>query len=253
MNVLSSAPPAMRDLSERSREIFRHIVDAYVESGEPVGSRTISRRLGMALSPATIRNVMADLEDAGLLYAPHTSAGRLPTELGLRLFVDGLLELGRLDRGRAPIHRGPMRRRRPQPAGGPGPGHRCAVRPLPLRRAGHGAEVGPGAAPYRIRPSGAGPGAGRHRHRRWAGGEPHHRRADGPARLLPHRGQQFPLGAPGRPHHRRSQACHRHGALGPARRARSSDPEGGGGRARQLDPPRAAPSSSAARLSFSTM
>jgi len=96
MNVLSSAPPAVRDLSERSREVFRHIVAAYVESGEPVGSRTISRRLGMALSPATIRNVMADLEDAGLLYAPHTSAGRLPTDLGLRLFVHGLLELGRL-------------------------------------------------------------------------------------------------------------------------------------------------------------
>jgi heat-inducible transcriptional repressor len=86
----------VRDLSERSREVFRHIVAAYVESGEPVGSRTISRRLGMALSPATIRNVMADLEDAGLLFAPHTSAGRLPTDLGLRLFVHGLLELGRL-------------------------------------------------------------------------------------------------------------------------------------------------------------
>ena len=83
-------------LSERAREIFRHIVDAYVETGEPVGSRTISRKLGLGLSPATIRNVMADLEDAGLLYAPHTSAGRLPTDLGLRLFVDGLLQLGDL-------------------------------------------------------------------------------------------------------------------------------------------------------------
>lgn len=88
--------PAVGELSERSREIFRHIVDAYVETGEPIGSRTISRRLGMNLSPATIRNVMADLEEAGLLYAPHTSAGRLPTELGLRMFVDGLLEIGDL-------------------------------------------------------------------------------------------------------------------------------------------------------------
>jgi len=85
-------------LSERSREILRHIVDAYMETGEPVGSRTISRRLGMALSPATIRNVMADLEEFGLLYAPHTSAGRLPTEQGLRLFVDGLLEVGGLSK-----------------------------------------------------------------------------------------------------------------------------------------------------------
>ncbi|MCK6451208.1 MAG: heat-inducible transcriptional repressor HrcA [Alphaproteobacteria bacterium] len=85
-------------LNDRSREIFRHIVDAYVETGEAVGSRTISRRLGMALSPATIRNVMADLEEGGLLYAPHTSAGRVPTEAGLRLFVDGLLEIGALSK-----------------------------------------------------------------------------------------------------------------------------------------------------------
>jgi heat-inducible transcriptional repressor len=84
------------ELSERSREIFREIVDAYVETGEPVGSRTLSRRLAVALSPATVRNVMADLEDAGLLYARHTSAGRLPTDAGMRLFVNGLLELGPL-------------------------------------------------------------------------------------------------------------------------------------------------------------
>jgi heat-inducible transcriptional repressor len=84
------------ELNERSREIFRHIVDAYVETGGPIGSRTLSRRLGTTLSPATIRNVMADLEDAGLLAAPHTSAGRIPTEAGLRLFVNGLLEIGSL-------------------------------------------------------------------------------------------------------------------------------------------------------------
>ena len=84
-------------LNERSREIFRHIVDAYVETGEPVGSRTIARKLNGFLSPATIRNVMADLEYAGLLFAPHTSAGRLPTEAGLRMFVSGLLQVGGLD------------------------------------------------------------------------------------------------------------------------------------------------------------
>ena len=88
--------PVITELNERSREIFRMIVDAYVETGEPVGSRTLSRRGSLDLSPATIRNVMADLEDAGLLFAPHTSAGRLPTEAGLRLFVNGLLELGGL-------------------------------------------------------------------------------------------------------------------------------------------------------------
>lgn len=84
------------ELNDRSREIFRQIVDAYVETGEPVGSRTVSRRLGAHLSPATIRNVMADLEEQGLLRAPHTSAGRVPTDLGLRLFVNGLLEVGDL-------------------------------------------------------------------------------------------------------------------------------------------------------------
>jgi len=89
---------AVQELNERSREIFRQIVQAYVETGDPVGSRTIARRLGTRLSPATIRNVMADLEDAGLLFAPHTSAGRLPTEIGLRLFVNGLLERGNLTR-----------------------------------------------------------------------------------------------------------------------------------------------------------
>jgi len=83
-------------LNERAREILRRIIDGYLETGEPVGSRTISRQKGIALSPATIRNVMADLEESGLLYAPHTSAGRLPTEAGLRLFVHGLLEIGGL-------------------------------------------------------------------------------------------------------------------------------------------------------------
>ena len=83
-------------LDPRAAAVLREVVEQYVETGEPVGSRTISRRLPVSLSPATIRNVMADLTDAGLLFAPHTSAGRLPTELGLRLFVDGLLQFGEL-------------------------------------------------------------------------------------------------------------------------------------------------------------
>src|SRR5215472_18506700 len=84
------------ELGERPREVFRHLVDAFLTSGEPVGSRTLSQRLPVSLSPALIRNVMADLEAMGLLYSPHTSAGRVPTERGLRLFVDGLLEIGQL-------------------------------------------------------------------------------------------------------------------------------------------------------------
>jgi len=94
--MITMPPGSISELDERSRAIFREIVDAYVQTGEPVGSRTLSKRLQLELSPATIRNVMADLEDVGLLYAPHTSAGRLPTEAGLRLFVDGLLERGDL-------------------------------------------------------------------------------------------------------------------------------------------------------------
>ncbi len=83
-------------LNERTRAIFRSIVETYLATGDPVGSRNLSRALPMPLSPASIRNVMSDLEHLGLIYAPHTSAGRLPTQLGLRLFVDGLLELGDL-------------------------------------------------------------------------------------------------------------------------------------------------------------
>jgi heat-inducible transcriptional repressor len=81
-------------LDQRSREIFRRLVDTYLETGEPVGSRTISRILPSSLSPASVRNVMMDLEDSGLIYSPHTSAGRVPTEAGLRFFVDALLEVG---------------------------------------------------------------------------------------------------------------------------------------------------------------
>ena len=86
----------LQKLNERSRTIFRQIVETYLATGEPVGSRNLSRHLPMTLSPASIRNVMSDLEHLGLIYAPHTSAGRLPTETGLRLFVDGLLEIGDL-------------------------------------------------------------------------------------------------------------------------------------------------------------
>jgi heat-inducible transcriptional repressor len=82
------------DLNSRSREIFKRIVDSYLATGEPVGSRNLSRLLPMALSPASVRNVMSDLESAGLIYAPHTSAGRMPTQSGLRFFVDALMEIG---------------------------------------------------------------------------------------------------------------------------------------------------------------
>jgi heat-inducible transcriptional repressor len=80
------------ELNDRTRTIFRVVVESYLESGTPVGSRTLSKVSGLNLSPASIRNVMQDLEEAGLLAAPHTSAGRMPTESGLRLFVDGMMQ-----------------------------------------------------------------------------------------------------------------------------------------------------------------
>src|ERR1700726_1243163 len=91
---IGSSEISLAQLNERSREIFRQIVESYLTTGEPVGSRNLSRIIPMTLSPASVRNVMQDLEQLGLIYAPHTSAGRLPTELGLRFFVDALLELG---------------------------------------------------------------------------------------------------------------------------------------------------------------
>jgi heat-inducible transcriptional repressor len=93
---IGSSEISLAQLNERSREIFRQIVESYLATGEPVGSRNLSRIISMTLSPASIRNVMQDLEQLGLIYAPHTSAGRLPTELGLRFFVDALMEIGDL-------------------------------------------------------------------------------------------------------------------------------------------------------------
>ena len=103
------------ELSERAREVVRMVVEGYLGSGAPVGSRTVSRLPGINLSPASIRNVMQDLEELGLLSHPHTSAGRVPTEVGLRLFVDGMMQAAlpsqeeraaieaRLERGGGPI------------------------------------------------------------------------------------------------------------------------------------------------------
>jgi heat-inducible transcriptional repressor len=88
--MMPSAP--VTELSDRARDVFRLVVESYLNSGQPVGSRTISKLPGMNLSPASIRNVMQDLEELGLLSHPHTSAGRLPTEGGLRLFVDGMMQ-----------------------------------------------------------------------------------------------------------------------------------------------------------------
>ena len=117
---------SVAELNERAREVLRLVVESYVETGEPVGSRALTRKLTETLSPATIRNIMADLQDVGLLYAPHTSAGRLPTDAGLKLFVNGLLEVGNVSEEEREQHRGALRHRRPQRHRGAGAGdHAC--------------------------------------------------------------------------------------------------------------------------------
>ena len=93
LSGLMSSSASLSEMDQRARDVFRHVVETYLETGEPVGSRTVSRN-GVHLSPASIRNTMQDLAHLGLLSAPHTSSGRMPTHQGLRLFVDGLLEIG---------------------------------------------------------------------------------------------------------------------------------------------------------------
>ncbi len=91
---MTKANDILADMNDRAREVFRRVVESYLTSGDPVGSRTLTRNFSEKLSAATIRNVMQDLELLGLLGSPHVSAGRVPTQLGLRLFVDSLLEVG---------------------------------------------------------------------------------------------------------------------------------------------------------------
>ncbi|MFN6007134.1 MAG: heat-inducible transcriptional repressor HrcA, partial [Paracoccaceae bacterium] len=93
---MTSAQPILSDMNDRTREVFRRVVEGYLTSGEPVGSRTLTRTLSEKVSAATVRNVMQDLEYLGLLDSPHISAGRIPTQAGLRMFVDSLLEVGQV-------------------------------------------------------------------------------------------------------------------------------------------------------------
>ena len=93
---MTDGTPNLSELNARSREVFRRVVEGYLDTGEPVGSRTLTRAMSESVSAATIRNVMSDLEFMGLLGSPHVSAGRVPTQAGLRMFVDGLLEVGDL-------------------------------------------------------------------------------------------------------------------------------------------------------------
>src|SRR3546814_388089 len=111
---MSMQSASIAELSARARDVFRQIVESYVETGSPIGSRTISKLSGLGLSAASIRNVMQDLEEMGLLASPHTSAGRIPTETGLRLFVDGMMQAAELSEAERQaierqLHAGPGR------------------------------------------------------------------------------------------------------------------------------------------------
>jgi heat-inducible transcriptional repressor len=94
--MMTDGPTLLADLNDRSREVFRRVVEGYLSTGDPVGSRTLTRSLSEKVSAATVRNVMQDLEYMGLLDSPHISAGRVPTQLGLRMFVDGLMEISQV-------------------------------------------------------------------------------------------------------------------------------------------------------------
>ena len=95
--MMTGGAKLFEDMNTRSREVFRRVVEGYLENGEPMGSRTLTRTLTEKVSAATVRNVMQDLEYLGLLDSPHISAGRIPTQMGLRMFVDGLLEIGEMN------------------------------------------------------------------------------------------------------------------------------------------------------------
>jgi heat-inducible transcriptional repressor len=211
--VLTDAPQGQRqaatvaELNERAREVLRHVVESYVETGEPVGSRALTRKLTEALSPATIRNIMADLQDLGLLYAPHTSAGRLPTDAGLKLFVNGLLEVGNLSEEEresievrcAAAGRG-VNEALEQATTLLSGLSRCASLVMAPKTAA--------AEAHRVRQSRARPGAGRDRDAVGSRREPPDRGAARPAGLGARGGNQLPQCAPGRPHHRGGAPAH---------------------------------------------
>ena len=189
---IGSSEISLVQLNERSREIFRQIVESYLATGEPVGSRNLSRIIPMTLSPASVRNVMQDLEQLGLIYAPHTSAGRLPTELGLEI-------LRRCpDADRRSERQGSRRHRRPGRGGGKNRreradgGLRTVVGPRPRRRRRAHRQGQCAVEAYRVRPAGA-----RARSRHSGGGgrpgrEPRPQSSDRAADVVARRSRELP-------------------------------------------------------------
>ena len=152
-------------LDDRAKLLLKALVERYIAEGQPVGSRTLSRASGLELSPATIRNVMSDLEDLGLIASPHTSAGRIPTARGYRLFVDTMLTAQREQIARAQPGAGPAAESHRQ-RGAP------AVQPVAVRRRGDGAAPHVGVPPHRIPAPVGAPLPGHHRLARRRRAEP---------------------------------------------------------------------------------
>ena len=180
------------ELNDRSREVFRRVVEGYLKSGDPVGSRTLTRTMSEKVSAATIRNVMQDLEYLGLLDSPHISAGRMPTQMGLRMFVDGLLEVGDAGRGRPREDRRDAGRQRIRCRGNARPGRIGAFRPDPRRQPGARAEARSADPAYRIRQPRPRPRAGGAGLRRRPCGKPRLHAAARPDPLVDARGGEFP-------------------------------------------------------------
>ena len=163
-----------RMLDERAKTLLKTLVERYIADGQPVGSRTLSRASGLELSPATIRNVMADLEELGLIASPHTSAGRIPTARGYRLFVDTMLTAQPLDLRagpQPPIE--PQLQRRPAAARDRQRGA-AAVEPVELRRRRHRAAQGERVPPHRVHAPVGAARAGDHGRARRRRAEPRH-------------------------------------------------------------------------------
>ena len=231
---IGSTQVSLAQLSERSRDIFRQIVESYLATGEPVGSRNISRLLQLSLSPASVRNVMCDLEQLGLIYAPHTSAGRLPTELGLRFFVDALMQIGDLNET--------DKRAIEAQVAGRGQSYENVLTQASgllsglTRAAGVvlTAKLNVRAQAYRVRPAGARTRAGGAGRRRRAGRKPHPAGTGGAADVSADGGHEFPQCAHPRQDARRIAAGTGGGAGSGPCRARSAHPEDRGAGLRQL-------------------
>ena len=214
----AEAALGLRQLNERSREIFKRIVETYLATGEPVGSRNLSRALPMTLSPASVRNVMSDLESLGLIYAPHTSAGTAADADRLAPVHRRLAGDRRHQRRGAQPDREPHRRQRPAPRhrGAARRGRRDAVGTVALRRRGAGGEAEQAAEARRVRQSRTGARAGRAGRRGRRRREPHHhaaRRAAARPRCTRPRTISMPASA-GSPSPRRARASRRRSRSG---------------------------------------